>query len=107
MITAEMKAIIENHTSSVAGRRHRFGVQWIALEPRWGSRGARYLLAVDLFPEDSAGTPETTLHILTRAATTRAQLLGLVDDAVHEYLGKGAVARESTEMLYAVAAQRP
>ena len=84
MLKTEMKTAIDHHSHSVRGIRHEFRFQWAALEPRWSSRAARYLLAIEVLPESRTGP--STMHLVTRAGTTRADLLRLVDDALEEHL---------------------
>ena len=86
MLKAEMKAAIEEHACLVNDTLHRFRLQWAAVEPRWSARGARYLLAIELLPDGQPTVPGTTVHVVTRAATTRADLLALVEDAVYQRL---------------------
>lgn len=84
MLKTEMKKAIDHHSHCVGGIRHEFRLQWAALEPRWSSRAARYLLAIEVLPESRIGS--STMHVVTRAGTNRADLLRLVDDALEEHL---------------------
>ena len=81
-----MKRAIDQHACTVEGRLHRFRFQWAAVEPRWGSRGVRYLLAVDVLADGASLDPVPTIHVIMRALISREELLGLVDDALNEYL---------------------
>jgi hypothetical protein len=84
MLKTEIKTAIDHHSHWVRGIRHEFRLQWAALEPRWSSRAARYLLAIEVLPESRVGT--STMHVLTHARTNRADLLRLVDDALQDHL---------------------
>ena len=84
MLKTDMKTAIDHHSHYVRGIRYEFRLQWAALEPRWSSRAARYLLAIEVFPESRAGS--SSIHVVTRAGTNRADLLRLVDDALEEHL---------------------
>ena len=101
MNKAEIETVIAHHARNVNGNRHRFSVKWIALEPRWS--GARCLVAIDVRPERPATGLWTTVHILTRATTTREQLLGLVTDALdvdlREHGSDPSTAVDSDELL--------
>ena len=98
MNKTDMKSAIDQHACTVEGRLHRFSFCWPAVEPRWGSRGVRQLVAVDVFADGASSEPPPTIHVMTRASTSREQLLGLVDDALNEYLRTG---------LHSFAAGRP
>jgi hypothetical protein len=87
MLKTEIKTAIDHHSHSVGGTRHQFRLQWAALEPRWASRAARYLLAIEVLSDAHAGS--STMHVVTRAGTNRADLLRLVDDALEEHLESG------------------
>ena len=78
MLKDDMKIAIDQHAYSIYGKPHRCKLQWAALEPRWASRAARYLLAIEVLPNGQATVPPTTVHVVTRASVTRAELLGLV-----------------------------
>ena len=97
MLKDDMKTAIDQHECSILGKPHRFRLQWAALEPRWASRAARYLLAVEVLPSGQATVPPTTVHVVTRASVTRDQLLALVEEALGAYLH--TVASSSTEGL--------
>jgi hypothetical protein len=84
MLKTQIKTAIDHHSHCVRGVRHRFKLQWAALEPRWSSRSATYLLAIEVLPEAHGGS--STMHVLTRAGTNRTDLLRLVNDALEEYL---------------------
>lgn len=84
MLKTEIKTAIDQHSHCVRGIRYQFKLQWAALEPRWSSRSARYLLAIEVFSEARLGS--TTMHVVTRAGTNRADLLQLVDEALDDYL---------------------
>jgi len=84
MLKTEIKTAIDHHSHCVRGVRHQFKLQWAALEPRWSSRSARYLLAIEVLSEAHSGS--STMHIVTRAGTNRTDLLRLVDDALEDYL---------------------
>src|SRR4029453_18648992 len=56
MVKTEIKTAIDQHAHSVRGVRHQFKLQWAALEPRWSSRAARYLLAIDVISEARGGS---------------------------------------------------
>jgi hypothetical protein len=77
-----MKIAVDHHVCALNGDAHRLRLQWVATEPRF-SRGARYLLAIDLLDDDSERAT-TTVHVMTRAAVTRQQLLDLIDHAVDQ-----------------------
>ena len=85
MLKTEIKTAIDHHSHYVGGIRHEFRLQWAALEPRWSSRAARYLLAIEVLTESRVGS--STIHVVTHARTNRADLLRLVDDALEEHLG--------------------
>ena len=89
MSKAHMKTVIDEHQHSVNGVRYRFRLQWAALEPRWSSRAARYLLAIEAFADGEVGAPCTTMHVVTRAGTNTPTLLSLVDDALEDQLQRG------------------
>jgi hypothetical protein len=84
MLKSEIKTAIDHHSHCVRGVRHQFKLQWAALEPRWSSRSARYLLAIEVLSD--AGTGSSTMHVVTQAGTNRTDLLRLVDDALEDYL---------------------
>src|SRR6187455_3310564 len=86
MLKDDMKTAIDKHACSILGTPHRFRLQWAALAPRWASRAARYLLAIEVLPNGQATVPPTTVHVVTRASVTRAQLLELVEDALCAHL---------------------
>jgi hypothetical protein len=86
MLKDDMKVAIAQHACSLLGQPHGFRLQWAALEPRWASRAARYLLAIEVLPNGQATVPPTTVHVVTRASVTRAELLGLVEDALCAHL---------------------
>ena len=89
MSKVHMTTVIDEHQHSVNGVQYRFRLQWAALEPRWSSRSARYLLAIEAFADGEVGAPCTTVHVVTRAGTNSATLLRLVDDALEDHLGRG------------------
>ncbi len=91
MLTNVMQMAIDHHSHYVRGIRHEFRFQWAALEPRWSSRAARYLLAIEVRSESSLGS--STIHVVTHARTSRADLLRLVNDALEDHLDN---ARSST-----------
>ena len=64
--------------------------EWAALEPPWASRAARSLLAIEVLPKGQATVPPT-MSMLTRASVKRAELLGLVEDALRDHLRTGAM----------------
>ena len=78
-------ATVDHHSQTVAGVLYRFRLRWAALEPRWSSRSARYLLEIEVRPD--GGAPCAIVHVMTHAATTRANLVRLVDAALEEQLG--------------------
>ena len=85
-----MAATVDHHSYNARGVSYRFRFRWAALEPRWSSRSARYLLEIEVRPDagsPSAGSPSGVIHVLTQAATSRADLLQLVDAALEEQLG--------------------
>jgi hypothetical protein len=82
MLKTEIKSAIDQHSHYVGETRHQFRLQWAALEPRWSSRSARYLLAIEVVTDSGS----RLMHVLTRAGTTRADLLRLVDDALEDFL---------------------
>ena len=84
MSKSEFKTAIDHHSHCVGGVRHQFKLQWAALEPRWSSRSARYLLAIEVLSEAHSGS--STMHVVVRAGTNRTDLLRLVDDALEDYL---------------------
>jgi hypothetical protein len=96
MLKDDMKTAIDQHACSILGTPHRFRLQWAALEPRWASRAARYLLAVEVLPKGQATVPPTTVHVVTRASVARDQLLALVEEALGDYLHTAA--NSSTEL---------
>ena len=79
-----MAATVDHHSYSARGGSYRFRFRWAALEPRWSSRSARYLLEIEVRPE--GGSPCAVIHVLTQAATSRAELLQRVDAALEEQL---------------------
>lgn len=81
-----MTATVDHHSHKVGGVVYRFRLRWAALEPRWSSRSARYLLEIEARPEQ--GVPCAIVHVMTHAATTRANLVRLVDAALEEQLGR-------------------
>ena len=89
MLKDDMKTAIDQHECSILGKPHRFRLQWAALEPRWASRAARYLLAIEVLPKGQATVPPTTVHVVTRASIARAELLALVEDALCDHLQYG------------------
>ena len=95
MLKDDMKIAIDQHAYSIYGKPHRCKLQWAALEPRWASRAARYLLAIEVLPNGQATVPPTTVHVVTRASVTRGELLGLVEDALCAHLQTAA--NSSTE----------
>ena len=95
MLKDEMKVAIAQHACSILGEAYGFRLQWAALEPRWASRAARYLLAIDVLPQALSAVPPTTVHVVTRASVTRAQLLELVEAALRDHLQTAA--NSSTE----------
>jgi hypothetical protein len=101
MLKTEIRTAIEAHSHDVQGVRYRFRLQWAALEPRWSSRAARYLLTIEVLTDARSGS--STMHVVTRAGTNRTDLLQLVDDALEDYLKRehaatmSAYARERTE----------
>jgi hypothetical protein len=86
MFKSNMQELIDHHDHAVHGIRYRFRFQWAALEPRWSSRGARYLLAIEVFADGDVSAPCTTVHVVTRVETNPASLLRLVDDALEDHL---------------------
>ena len=86
MLKDEMKVAIAQHACSILGEAYAFRLQWAALEPRWASRAARYLLAIEVLPQAQSTVPPTTVHVVTRASVTRAQLLELVEAALRDHL---------------------
>ena len=90
MLKDDMKVAIAQHACSILGEPHGFRLQWAALEPRWASRAARYLLAIEVLPNGQATVPPTTVHVVTRASVTRLELLSLVEDALCAHLQTAA-----------------
>jgi hypothetical protein len=86
MLKDDMKVAVGQHVCSILGTPHGFRLQWAALEPRWASRAARYLLAIEVLPNGKATVPPTIVHVVTRASVTRMELLGLVEDALCAHL---------------------
>ena len=84
MLKTQIKTLIDDHSHDVQGVRYRFKLQWAALEPRWSSRSARYLLAIEVLTDARSGS--STMHVVTRAGTNRTDLLRLVEDALEDYL---------------------
>ena len=80
-----MAATVDHHIYRANGVSYRFRFRWAALEPRWSSRSARYLLEIEVQAE--AGSAPTVIHVLAHAATSRANLLQLVNAALEEHLG--------------------
>jgi len=80
-----MAATVDHHSYMVGGVRYLFRLRWAALEPRWSSRSARFLLEIEARPE--TGSPSAIVHVMTHASTTRANLVRLVDAALEEQLG--------------------
>ena len=90
MLKDDMKTAVDQHACSILGKSHRFRLHWAALEPRWASRAARYLLAIEVLPKGQATVPPTMVHVVTRASVARAPLLALVDDALSDHLQTAA-----------------
>ena len=84
MRKTEIRTVIDAHSHDLRGVRYRFRLQWAALEPRWSSRSARYLLAIEVVTDARSGSP--TMHVVTRAGTNRTDLLRLLEDALEDYL---------------------
>ena len=84
MLKTEIETAVNQHSHCVEGVLHQFKLQWAALEPRWSSRAARYLLAIEVRTEARLGS--STMHVVTRAGTNRTDLLQLVDEALEDYL---------------------
>jgi hypothetical protein len=84
MLKTEIKTLIDDHSHDVRGVRYRFRLQGAALEPRWSSRSARYLLAIEVFTDARSGS--STIHVMTRAGTSRTDLLRLIEDALEDSL---------------------
>ena len=84
MLKTEIGTVIGDHSHDVRGVRYRFRLQWAALEPRWSSRSARYLLAIEVLTDSGSGS--STMHVVTRAGTTRTELLRLIEAALEDYL---------------------
>jgi hypothetical protein len=93
MLKTEIKTAIDEHSHCVGETRHQFRLQWAALEPRWSSRSARYLLAIEVLSDSHDGP--RAMHVITRASTSRAELLRLVDDALEDLLANDDSARLS------------
>ena len=93
MLKDDMKVAIAQHACSILGEPQGFRLQWAALEPRWASRAARYLLAIEVLPNGQATVPPTTVHVVTRASVTRVELLSLVEDALCTHLQTAGNAR--------------
>ena len=83
MLKHDMETAIAQHACSILGELYGFRLQWAALEPRWASRAARYLLAIEVLPNGQATVPPTMVHVMTRASVTRTELLGLVEEALY------------------------
>ena len=100
MLKTEIRTAIDHHAHDVGGVRYRFRLQWAALEPRWSSRAARYLLAIEVLSDARSGS--STMHVVTRAGTNRTDLVRLVEDALEDFLERDhpatvtAYGREST-----------
>jgi hypothetical protein len=84
MLKTEIKTVIDDHSHDVRGVRYRFRLQWAALEPRWSSRAALYLLAIEVLTDARSGS--ATIHVVARAGTNRTDLLRLVEDALEDHL---------------------
>jgi hypothetical protein len=84
MQKTEIRTVIDHHSHDVRGVPYRFRLQWAALEPRWSSRSARYLLAIEVLSEVRSGS--STMHVVTRVGTNRTDLVRLVDEALEDYL---------------------
>ena len=84
MLKTEIRTAIDRHSHDVGGVQYRFRLQWAALEPRWSSRSARYLLAIEVLTDASSGS--STMHVVARAGTNRTDLIRLVEDALEDYL---------------------
>ena len=80
----EIRTAIDHHSHEFRGVPYRFRLQWAALEPRWSSRSARYLLAIEVLTDARSGS--STMHVVTRAGTNRTDLIRLVEDALEDYL---------------------
>ena len=99
MLKTEIKTVIDDHFHDVRGVRYRFRLQGAALEPRWSSRSARYLLAIEVLTD--ARSDSSTMHVVTRAGTNRTDLLRLVEDGLEDYLE-----REHSATVIAYAGER-
>jgi len=84
MLKTEIRTVIDRHSHDVGGVPYRFRLQWAALEPRWSSRSARYLLAIEVLSETRPGS--STMHVVTRVGTNRTDLVRLVGEALEDYL---------------------
>lgn len=84
MRQTEIRTAIDHHSHEVRGVRYTFRLQWAALEPRWSSRSARYLLAIEVLTDARSGS--STMHVVVRAGTNRSDLIQLVEDALEDYL---------------------
>lgn len=84
MLKTAIRTAIDDHSHDVQGVRYRFKLEWAALEPRWSSRSARYLLAIEVFTDARSGS--STIHVMTRAGTSRTDLLRLIEDALEDSL---------------------
>lgn len=99
MLKNEIRTAIDHHSHDVGGVQYRFRLQWAALEPRWSSRAARYLLAIEVLTDARSGS--STMHVVARAGTNRTDLIRLVEDALEDYLE-----REHPATLTAYASER-
>ena len=86
MLKTEIRTVIDDHSHDVRGVRYRFRLQWAALEPRWSSRSARYLLGIEVLTD--AGSSSTTMHVVICPGTNRTDLLRLVEDALEDHLDR-------------------
>lgn len=84
MLKTEIRTVIDHHSHHVRGIQYRFRLKWAALEPRWSSRSARYLLAIEVLTDARSGS--STMHVVTRAGTNRTDLVRLIDGALADYL---------------------
>ena len=99
MQKTEIRTAIDHHSHEVRGVRYNFRLQWAALEPRWSSRSARYLLAIEVLTDARSGS--STMHVVARAGTNRTDLIRLVEDALEDHLE-----REHPATVRAYASQR-
>jgi len=79
-----MVMTVDHHSHQVGNAVYRFRLRWMALEPRWSSRTVRYLLEIEA--RIDGRPPCAIVHVLTQAATSRADLLRLVDARLEEEL---------------------